>query len=129
MANSILDLTAKGMTVMASLARTATPDTVQFNNYAGYRDAWIMIDVTAVTSTPSTIFKVETINPVDGTVFSTVIASAAVASVSKVLLRIGPAVTAAANVAVNDRLPSVFRVTATHGNANSMTYSVGIMVA
>jgi hypothetical protein len=49
---------------------------------------------------------------------------AAIATTGTVVLKIAPFLVVAANVAVSDLLPEVIRITLTHGNANSITYSV-----
>lgn len=128
MANNIRAAVGRSHQVMASAARTATPDTEELEVPAGARFMMLVIDVTAVSSTPSTTFKIEGVDRVAGKVFPTtaggLLSSAALAATGVTTLRVGPGLTAAANVTANDVLPPVVRITATHGNANSMTYSV-----
>lgn len=126
MANVITPLVGKGpLTVLPSAARTATPDSQEFEVVGNvpFEGLHLVIDATAVTSTPSITVTVAGVDRVSGKVY-TILASAAIATVSTTVLRVGPALTAAANLVANDYLPAVFRVTVAHGNANSITYSV-----
>jgi hypothetical protein len=110
--------------VYASAARTATPDTIELELPRGSQYAHVVIDATAVTATPSVVFTVSGVDRVSGKVY-TLLASAAVTATGTTVLRIGPGLTAAANLVANDVLPPVIRFTATHGDADSITYSVG----
>lgn len=108
--------------VYASAARTATPAAVTlFTNRV--RAIRIVFDVTAVTSTPSTVITVDSVDSLSGKAVN-LLTSAAIATAVTTVLNIGPGVTAAANVAANSFLGDSIRITATHGNANSMTYSI-----
>jgi hypothetical protein len=111
-------------TAYASAARTATPtpmtDAVNYNG----KGLWVVIDVTSVTSTPSVTFTIQGKDPVSGK-YVDLLTSAAIATVSTVSLQIHPGLTAAANTVANGILPRVWRIIATHGNSNSITYSVG----
>lgn len=110
--------------VLASAARTADPDTQEFDA-AGvdYSGAYFIIDVTAVTATPSLTVTVAGVDRVSGQTFD-ILESAAISTVSTTTLQIGPGITASANVDEDSYLPPVFRVTATHADADSITYSV-----
>lgn len=110
--------------VYASAARTATPDTQELELPGGVKYGAFVLDVTAVTATPSLTMKVEGVDRVSGKVW-TILADAAVSTVSTSTLFIGPGLTAAANAVANDFLPPVIRITVTHGDADSATYSVG----
>lgn len=113
------------LTVLVSAARTATPDTQQFE-ILGHdaRALHVIIDATAVTATPALTVTISGVDPLSGQVY-TLLASTAIATVSTTVLKVGPGLTAAANAAANDYLPRVFRITATHGDADSITYSIG----
>ena len=54
----------------------------------------------------------------------TILASAAIVGTGLTVLRISPQLTAAANTVAKDFLPSNLKVTATHANGVSLTYSV-----
>lgn len=110
-------------TVFASAAYTTTQNSATFTNDSD-RGVVVTIDITAVTSTPSTTFTIQGFDSVSGK-FYTILASAAQTGTGTVVLRVYPGLTASANVTASDVLPRYWRVVATHGNANSMTYSVG----
>lgn len=109
-------------TIHDSKARTATPDTVDQANSTG-RGLHLVIDVTAVTGTPSVVFTIQGKDPVSGKVW-TLLASAAITAAGTTVLKVYPGLTAAANAAANDILPPTWNVKAVHGNGDSITYSV-----
>lgn len=114
----------KVITCYASAARTATPtpmDTAQ--NGPGWKGLVVVIDVTAASATPSVVFTVQGYDPVSGKYY-TILASAAITGTGTTVLRVFPGSTVAANLAANDILPARWRVIATHGDADSITYSV-----
>lgn len=114
--------------VLPSAARTATPTIGNYDiQHGSATGAIVIIDVTAVTSTPSTVFSLLGVDPVSGKTWL-ILASAAVATVSTVVLRVSPQLTAAANLIAKDVMPDSFTITAVHGNANSMTYSVAVQL-
>lgn len=110
-------------TVLASAARTATPDTQELE-VAGYRGLHLTIDVTAVDATPSVTVTILGVDRVSGKTY-TILASAAITGVSTTILKVGPGLTAAANLVANDVLPPVIRISAAHADADSITYSIG----
>lgn len=113
----------RAFTVLASAARTATPDTQEFEFAGPVRGLHLVIDVTAVAATPSITVTVSGVDRRSGKVY-TLLASAAITATGTTVLRIGPALTAAANLVANDVVPPIFRVTVAHGDADSITYSV-----
>jgi hypothetical protein len=109
-------------TLYASAARTATPTAVDFD--AGRAKAlFIVIDITAVTATPAVTVTVSGVDSLSGKVW-TLLASAALATVSTTVLQIGPGVTAATNLAANAYIPDFVRVAPTHGDSDSATYTI-----
>lgn len=114
-------------TILASAARTATPTVDTFHVSGDARGLILIIDATAVTATPSVVFTVLGVDPVSGKTW-TILASAAVATVSTVVLRVHPELTASANLIAKDVVPSYFTVSAVHGDADSITYSVAAQV-
>jgi len=98
-------------TVYASAARTATPAAVILQPRS-YNRLRLVVDVTAVTSTPSVVVTVEVFDTASGK-WVTVLTSAAIATVSTNAL------------ALVEGIAGQVRVTATHGNANSITYTIG----
>lgn len=127
MANVITGGVGPAFAIYASTARTATPDTAEFELPAGSKAGVFVIDVTAATSTPSTVFTVLGVDRVSGKTY-TILASAAIVGTGTTVLRVGPGLTAAANLVANDILPPVIRISAVHGNANSQTYTMAGMV-
>ena len=115
-------------TVFASAARTATPTAVEFTNY-GARGVRFAIDVTAITATPSVTFNIFVKDELSGNYPATaILTSAAITATGQTVLRIYPGITAAANVAVSDIIGKTIKVTATHGDADSITYSMGYLL-
>ena len=84
----------------------------------------ILAEVTVDPTTASVTFTVQGKDETSGKYY-TILASAAIAAVGTTRLRIFPGSTVTSNVAANDCLPRVWRVIATAGNAESLTYSVG----
>lgn len=126
MANQNFDANgANSVAVMPSLARTATPDTMEYDNAGRTRGLTLVADMTAVTATGTVTFKVQGVDRTSGKTWD-ILASTAVSTVSTTVLRIGYGITAAANAAVSDVIPPVVRIVATHGNGVSMTYSVAL---
>lgn len=115
----------KQETYLASAARTATPTKADKAVPKGVRGMRIVIDVTAVTATPSVVFTVQSKDRLSGK-YSTLLASAAVATISTVVLLIYPSATAAANLVANLPVGELIAIDAVHGDADSITYSVGI---
>lgn len=109
---------------LTSVARTATNNSADFTTPYGARGLRVWINETAHTSTPSTTFKIQDKDPISG-VYTDRITSAAIATEGNTVLTIYPGLTPSANVVVSDCIGKTWRVLATHGNANSQTYSVG----
>jgi hypothetical protein len=112
----------KSTTVYASTARTATPTavTVQARRYNYLR---VVIDVTAIASTPSVVCTIDGQSPTSGKYY-TMLTAAAVTATGTTVLKVGPGMPVTANVSANDVLPDTIRITMTHGNGNSITYTV-----
>lgn len=109
--------------IFASAARTAT-SSVTFTTAAAA--GLFVINVTAASATPSVVFKVEGIDPAASAAW-TILESAAITGTGTTVLRIHPDLTAAANTIAKDFLPQAIKVTATHADADSITYSVGFV--
>lgn len=113
----------KVITCYASAARTATPAAMVAVRNPGLRGLVVVIDVTAVDSTPSVVFTVQGYDSVSGKYY-TLLASAAITGTGTTVLKVFPGGTAAANLVANDLVPAAWRVIAAHADANSITYSV-----
>lgn len=105
--------------LFASEARTATSSATMLTDST---EGLFFIDVTAVTATPSVVFTIAGVSP-SGAEY-TILASAAITGTGLTVLRVSPQLTAAANTIAKDMLPQAVKVTATHGDADSITYSV-----
>jgi hypothetical protein len=112
----------KSVIVLASAART-TLQNVPIDNNGGAKYMDLVIDITAYTAGSLTV-TVQGVDPASGKKY-TILASAALAAVATTVLRIGPALTAAANVAANYSLPAQLNVSVAVGDATSITYSIG----
>jgi len=110
-------------TVYASAARTATPATAQFSA-RGAAGLFIVIDVTAIAATPSVVPTIDGYDPLSGKWFNLLTGAALTAVTAARVLRVGRGLVAAANLTAVDYVPDTVRVIMTHGDADSITYSV-----
>lgn len=113
-------------TALASAARTATVSSADITNYNG-KGITVILDVTAKGTAPSITLKIQQKDPASGK-YIDLITSAAVTTVSTNTYRVFPNLTAAANLTANATLGKTFRITMTHSNADSITYSVGYSI-
>lgn len=105
--------------IFGSAARTATTvATIACESAAGL----FFIDVTAAALTPSVVFTIAGMSP-GGTAY-TILASAAITGTGLTVLRVHPELTEAANTIAKDILPAALKITATHADTDSITYSV-----
>jgi hypothetical protein len=114
---------AEQITVFTSAARTASANSDTFANQQGHRGLHLIIDATASAATPSVVFTIQGYSPL-GDDYYTILASAAVTGAATSVLRVYPGLAASANVSVSDCLPHLWRVIATAGDSDSLTYSV-----
>jgi hypothetical protein len=110
-------------TVFESAARTAT-STKTFHSKC--RAGFLFINVTAVTATPSVVFTLKGHDPISNTTYD-ILVSVAITGVGITVLRISEQLTAAANTIAKDMLPAAMSLVATHGDADSITFSVGFL--
>lgn len=116
------------VTVLGSAARTATPTVDQFNIEHGSVTGLVcVIDVTAIAATPSVVFTLQGYDPVSTKVW-TLLVSAAIVATGTTVLRVHPQLTASANLIAKDIVPDAFTLTAVHGDADSITYTVAVHV-
>ena len=113
--------------IYPSAARTATPAAVEVNT-TRTRALRVVIDVTAVTATPLLTVTIDGKDNTSGK-FYNLLTSAVIGTVVTTVLTIAPGVTVAANLAVSAPLPDVVRITVSHGDADSATYSVSAQLA
>jgi hypothetical protein len=124
-----VDITrGESVTVLASAARTATPDVDTFHVTGGETSGLVLIiDVTASAASPSVVFTIVGSDPLSGETW-TILASAAITGVGTTILRVHPSLTADANLIADDIVPAYWTVTAAHDDADSITYSVAAQV-
>lgn len=113
-------------TALVSAARTATVSSADIANLSGC-GITVVLDVTAKGTAPSITLKIQQKDPASGK-YIDLLTSAAVTTVSTNTYRVYPGLTAAANVTVNGVVGKTFRITMTHSNTDSITYSVGYAI-
>lgn len=124
MANEVVYLNQNTwqFTAYPSAARTATPDTMEYHDFGPFCGLIVVVDVTAIGAAPSVVFKIQGYDPVSAKTWD-ILTSAAVVATGTTVLKVFPGITTSANVAVSDVIPENFRIIATHGNSDSITYS------
>lgn len=110
-------------TLFASAAYTATQNSDEIEQ-RGYRGVRVYIVTSNPVATPSVVFAIEAYDAASGTWVALLTAAAMTTATTKTLT-IYPGLTASANVTANDVLPARWRVSATHADADSITYSAG----
>jgi hypothetical protein len=110
-------------TIYSSAARTATPTAVVLNTRRA-KALYVVIDVTAIADSPSVVPTVDGYDSPSDSWFNLITGAAITGTLDARCLRIGPGLTAAANLTVLDYVPDRVRVVMTHGDADSITYSV-----
>ncbi len=108
--------------VYTSSARTATPTavTIPTNGAAGIH---LVINVTAMAASPSVVPTIDGIESVTGTAYN-LLTGLAIVATGITVLKIAPGIASIANASASDRLPNNIRITMTHGDADSITYTV-----
>ncbi len=110
------------VTALASAARTASVDSSDLTNYNA-RGVIVTIDVTAVVDTPSMVLTIQGKSSL-GSDYSDILASAAITGAGVTRMIVYPGVTPAANAAVSQPLPRLWRVSVVNADADPITYSV-----
>lgn len=124
--------------ILPSLARTASPadSILEFNtgdlgitvpSMQQVTNLHVIINVTAVTATPSVVPEILTADPASGTLYP-LLTGAAITAVTAVptVLRVGRDMEPAANLAARDIIPENILLRFTHADADSITYSVAV---
>ena len=112
--------------IFTSAARTATHSSGPYVNTKGWRGVRIYIDVTDDPASASVVFSIEVKDFLSGD-WKTILDSAAVADVTNgpTILDVYPGSAAVSNTVADRHIGKQFRVTATHSDSDSLTYSVG----
>lgn len=108
--------------IATSAARTATASWTLNTPCLG---GIFVINATAASATPSVVVTITGADPFGAS--WTILASAAITGVSTTVLRVHPELTAAANTIAKDMLPQAITLTATHADADSITYSISFI--
>ena len=112
--------------VLASTARTATSATdVPIPAHAV--GLHIIIDVTAIAATPSVVPTIQFFDAISQKAY-TVLTGAAITGTGTTVLKIGPDIASVTNIALQDYVPEMIRVTMTHADTDSITYSVATKI-
>lgn len=111
-------------TLYASAARTATP-TATSQTTDGARGGHFVIDVTAVTSTPSVVPTIDGFDSLSGKWYN-LLTGDAITATGTTVLKVYPGIAATANAAAADVIPDVFRLVMTHADTDSITYSAAV---
>ncbi len=109
--------------VLASAARTATVDSATFLN-ENARGAHFVVNVTAVTATPSIVVKIQGQDPANLTEFYDILVSNAITTIGRRIFKVYPGINSVSNAATSDILPWGWRVRVEHDDTDSITYSV-----
>lgn len=109
-------------TIFASAERTADENSADFTN-DNAKGIKVVIDVTIDPALASVVFTIEGKDPVSGKYYPLLV-SAAINAVGTTVLTVYPGVPVVANVTASDIVPTIFRVSADHTDADSITYSV-----
>lgn len=117
--------------ILSSAARTATPvdpSMITPRGNAGCNGIRVIMDVTALAATPQVTLKIQgydsKINKYYDVLVGTLITD--VTGVGTYVYKVFPAATPSAGAVANDVLPLSWRVITTHGDADSITYSVDV---
>ena len=112
--------------VLASAARTATLTSADMSS--GQKTGlYLLIDVTAVTSTPSVVLTLQAHDDQIADYFTLFTAAAALTAVSKAVYYIGPGAvkpTTGVTEVASIGLPPDWRVSMAHADTDSITYSI-----
>jgi hypothetical protein len=111
---------------LSSTSRTSTTSSADQSNYWN-RGAYFVLDVTNVPgSAPSLTLSVEGKDGTTGKYFTIFAATTPITATGTTAYPVMPGAPETAGLSTGKPLPRTYRVTVTHGNANSVTYAVGI---
>lgn len=110
-------------TALANAARTITVNSSDITNK--YRNGvQVILDVTAIANTPNIVLKISGKCPVSGKYYM-ILEGASISSTGTTIYTIFPEATAVGYSVVPNIMPKTWRVTVTHTDTDSITYSVG----
>lgn len=108
--------------VYPSAARTATPTAV-LQNSRNAPGIHVIIDVTAITATPSVVPTIRGYDATSGQYY-TILTGTAIVATGTTVLKVHPSITALANGSARDGIPDEWDILMTHADTDSITYSV-----
>jgi hypothetical protein len=108
--------------IYPSAARTATPTAVELNT-SRCKALRVVIDVTAIVATPLLTVTIDGKDNLSGKYYN-LLTSAVIGTAVTTVLTIALGATVAANLVASLPLDDVVRITVSHGDADSATYSV-----
>lgn len=114
-------------TILPLLART-TAQSIDILNEAGRKYLHLTIDVTVDPALASITPTIRGKDPVSGKYYDLLV-GAAIAATGTVILKIGPALTAAANLVANDFIPRSWNFEMAVADTDSITYSVSYQLS
>jgi len=112
--------------IATSAARTATYTSADQSTPTA-EGGHIIINVTASSDTPSIVPKIQGKGPLGN--YYDLLVGVAMTGTGTQVLKIGPGITPVPNAAAADYLPDLWRVVVTAADADSITYSVGAVLA
>ena len=118
-------MSQRKFTAFASAARTATPTAFDGVADEAVKGMIVIIDVTVDPAAASVVFTVSGRDPASDKLY-TLLVSAAIVATGTTVLRIGPELTASANVVAKDFIPAHWTIAPVHADTDSITYSVGV---
>jgi hypothetical protein len=114
--------------LLPSQARTATTNSATQSNTAAAtfipRGAHFILDVTAISLTPSIILSIQGFEGSEAAKFYDLLVSLPITTTGTYVYKIYPGIIALPNASASDLIPDQWRATTTHANADSMTYSL-----
>ena len=116
-------MVAEHRTLLASAERTATTNTDDISVPGGIRGVRVVIDVTAITDTPSVVPKIRAKDALSGQ-YIDLLEGAAITGTGTTALVVYPGTAAVANEVADLPLGSIFRVSLEHADTDAITYSV-----
>lgn len=112
------------VTLYSSAARTSTPTAATFDA-GGHHGGHFVIDVTAVTSTPSVVPTIDFYDDLSGK-WVNLLTGIAITATGTTRLTVAPGVAASANAAAADCIHGRCRLVMTHADSDSISYSAAV---
>lgn len=123
-AGSLIGTSSPAEAIALPAAARTTTQKVVFSPGSDHVNVEVIVNTTAF-GTSSNVVTVEAWDPASET-WEVLLTGAAIVSNARFVYRVGPLVTAVANLAAQRALATIMRVVVTVGNANPSTYSVAL---